>query len=144
MTIHSNIQAVLDKAESLNSELNSFRSIERDHATKRAVELDASNDELPLKGRPVAIKDVICTKGMQTTCGSLILANYKAQYDATVVTRLNSAGGITIGKTNMDEFAMGSSNENSAFGPVRNPWDTDRVPGGSSGGSAVAVASSAQ
>ena len=141
MTIRSNIEKVLDNAESLNPELNSFLSVERDHALGRADMLDMMDGDLPLKGFPIAIKDVICTKGMQTTCGSRILSNYKPQYDATAIKRLNDAGAIIVGKTNMDEFAMGSSNENSAFGPVRNPWDTDRVPGGSSGGSAVAVAS---
>ena len=141
MTILSTVEKVLDNAESLNPELNSFLSIERDHATHRARGLDSSNEELPLKGLPIAIKDVLCTKGMQTTCGSRILFGYKPQYDATAITRLTEAGAVIVGKTNMDEFAMGSSNENSAYGPVRNPWDPDRVPGGSSGGSAVAVAS---
>jgi aspartyl-tRNA(Asn)/glutamyl-tRNA(Gln) amidotransferase subunit A len=141
MTIRSNIEKVLNSAEALNPVLNSFLSIEREYALKRADELDKADGELPLKGLPIAIKDVLCTKGMQTTCGSRILFNYKPQYDATAISRLNNAGAIVVGKTNMDEFAMGSSNENSAFGPVRNPWDNDRVPGGSSGGSAVAVAS---
>jgi len=141
MTIRSTIEKVLDNAEELNPRLNSFLSIERDHALKRADDVAAAGAEMRLKGSPIAIKDVLVTKGIQTTCGSRILANYKAQYDATAVDRLNAAGAVIIGKTNMDEFAMGSSNENSAFGPVRNPWDTHRVPGGSSGGSAVAVAS---
>ena len=141
MTIRSTVEKVLDNAEGLNPQLNSFLSIERDYALNRADELDLLSDEMPLKGLPIAIKDVICTRGMQTTCGSRILFNYKPQYDATAIKRLNAAGAVIVGKTNMDEFAMGSSNENSAFGPVRNPWDTDRVPGGSSGGSAVAVAS---
>jgi len=141
MTIRSNIEKVLDNAEKLNDELNSFLSIERDQALNRADELSDSDGALPLKGLPIAVKDVLCTKGMQTTCGSRILFNYKPQYDATAVKRLKDAGSIIVGKTNMDEFAMGSSNENSAFGPVRNPWDTERVPGGSSGGSAAAVAS---
>jgi aspartyl-tRNA(Asn)/glutamyl-tRNA(Gln) amidotransferase subunit A len=142
MTIRSNIEKVLDNAEALNGELNSFLSIEREYATRVSDELDRSdNNNLPLKGLPIAIKDVLCTKGMQTTCGSRILFNYKPQYDATAIKRLKEAGAVIVGKTNMDEFAMGSSNENSAFGPVRNPWDTNRVPGGSSGGSAVAVAS---
>jgi aspartyl-tRNA(Asn)/glutamyl-tRNA(Gln) amidotransferase subunit A len=142
MTIRSNIEKVLDNAEALNGELNSFLSIEREYAIRVSDELDRSDDNnLPLKGLPIAIKDVLCTKGMQTTCGSRILFNYKPQYDATAIKRLKEAGAVIVGKTNMDEFAMGSSNENSAFGPVRNPWDTNRVPGGSSGGSAVAVAS---
>jgi aspartyl-tRNA(Asn)/glutamyl-tRNA(Gln) amidotransferase subunit A len=141
MTIRASIEKVLDNAERLNGELNSFISIEREHALKRADEIENSGGEMPLKGLPIAIKDVLCTKGIQTTCGSRMLLGYKPQYDATAVNRLNDAGAVTIGKTNMDEFAMGSSNENSAYGPVRNPWDTTRVPGGSSGGSAVAVAS---
>jgi aspartyl-tRNA(Asn)/glutamyl-tRNA(Gln) amidotransferase subunit A len=141
MTIRASTEKVLDNAERLNGELNSFISIEREHALKRAGKIENSGGEMPLKGLPIAIKDVLCTKGIQTTCGSRMLLGYKPQYDATAVNRLNDAGAVTIGKTNMDEFAMGSSNENSAYGPVRNPWDTTRVPGGSSGGSAVAVAS---
>lgn len=139
MTIRSEIEKRLDNAERLNPQLNSFLSIEREKALSRAEQLDGSGG--PLNGFAIAVKDNICTKGMQTTCGSRILHNYKAQYDATAITRLNDAGAVIIGKTNMDEFAMGSSNETSAFGVVRNPWDTERVPGGSSGGSAVAVAS---
>jgi aspartyl-tRNA(Asn)/glutamyl-tRNA(Gln) amidotransferase subunit A len=133
------IKKVLDGAERLNPELNSFLSIEREHAEQRAGDVEKGDGGL--KGMAIAIKDNICTKGLQTTCGSRILHNYHAHYDATAITRLNEAGAIVIGKTNMDEFAMGSSNESSAFGPVKNPWDTSRVPGGSSGGSAVAVAS---
>ena len=139
--IKTDIEKVLDNAERLNDELNSFLSVERDHASNRADELDAHVGDLPLKGVAVAVKDNICTKGMRTSCGSRILHNYKAQYNATAIDRLNAAGAIIVGKTNMDEFAMGSSNESSAFGPAKNPWDTSRVPGGSSGGSAVAVAS---
>src|SRR5580765_7539800 len=116
MTIRSNIEKVLENAEALNPELNSFLSIERAHALTRAAELEKSGDNLPLKGRPIAIKDVICTKDIQTTCGSRMLFNYKPQYDATAIKRLNAAGAVIVGKTNMDEFAMGSSNENSAFG----------------------------
>lgn len=141
MSIKSNIEKVLDNAEKLNPTLNSFLSIERESALNRAAELDQSDAESAFKGFAIAIKDNICTEGMQTTCGSKILHNYKAQYDATVVERLKNSGAIIIGKANMDEFAMGSSNESSAFGVCRNPWDTERVPGGSSGGSAVAVAS---
>ncbi len=141
MSIQEATTKVLDAAERLNPELNSFLSIEREHASSRAVELDANAADLPLKGVAIAIKDNICTRGMRTSCGSQILHNYKAQYDATAIDRLNAAGAIVVGKTNMDEFAMGSSNESSAFGPAKNPWDTSRVPGGSSGGSAVAVAS---
>src|SRR6185295_13446840 len=141
MTIRANTEKTLDKAEHLNETLNSFLSIERPLSLERAEMLDSDAEDLPLKGVAIAVKDNICTKGMRTSCGSHILHNYKAQYDATAVERLNTAGAIIVGKTNMDEFAMGSSNESSAFGPVKNPWDITRVPGGSSGGSAVAVAS---
>jgi aspartyl-tRNA(Asn)/glutamyl-tRNA(Gln) amidotransferase subunit A len=141
MSIKEHIEKVLDNAEKLNSTLNSFLSIERDYALNRADLLDNSSENLSLKGFAIAVKDNICTDGLQTTCGSKVLHNYKAQYDATVVKKLNDAGAVIVGKTNMDEFAMGSSNESSAFGVCRNPWDIDRVPGGSSGGSAVAVAS---
>jgi aspartyl-tRNA(Asn)/glutamyl-tRNA(Gln) amidotransferase subunit A len=141
MSITDDITKTLDAAERLNPELNSFLSIESEHATERAKELDNSSDDLPLKGLAIAVKDNICTKGLRTSCGSHILHNYKAHYDATAIARLTAAGAIVVGKTNMDEFAMGSSNETSAFGPAKNPWDLTRVPGGSSGGSAVAVAS---
>ncbi len=140
--IKNRIEKTLDSAEKLNETLNSFLSIEKNHALERAELLEnSSNEDQPLRGVAIAVKDNICTKGMRTSCGSHILHNYKAQYDATAVEKLNAAGAVIVGKTNMDEFAMGSSNENSAFGIVRNPWDTERVPGGSSGGSAVAVAS---
>ncbi len=141
MSFRVNIEQALDQAEKLNPTLNSFLSIEREHALSRADEVEELSDEAPLKGVAIAIKDNICTRGMQTSCGSRILFNYRAHYDATAIERLNNAGAVIIGKTNMDEFAMGSSNESSAFGAVKNPWDTTRVPGGSSGGSAVAVAS---
>ncbi|MEQ1646075.1 MAG: amidase, partial [Pyrinomonadaceae bacterium] len=140
MPISDSISKTLDAAERLNGELNSFLSIERESSLSRAQTLDGTENVGPLKGVAIAVKDNICTKGMRTSCGSRILGNYKAQYDATAISRLNDAGAIVVGKTNMDEFAMGSSNESSAFGPAKNPWDVTRVPGGSSGGSAVAVA----
>jgi aspartyl-tRNA(Asn)/glutamyl-tRNA(Gln) amidotransferase subunit A len=135
------IERTLDNAERLNPQLNSFLSIERDHALFRIEEVSKQTEAKPLFGTAIAIKDNICTKGMRTSCGSHILHNYTAHYNATAVKRLNEAGAIIVGKTNMDEFAMGSSNESSAFGAAKNPWDLERVPGGSSGGSAVAVAS---
>ncbi len=139
--IEENIEKTLNNAQELNSALNSFLTIEREYATKRAEELEKHSGEFPLKGLAIAVKDNICTSFSQTSCGSRILGAYKPQYNATAIDRLNAAGAIVIGKTNMDEFAMGSSNESSAFGAAKNPWDVTRVPGGSSGGSAVAVAS---
>ena len=141
MTIREQIEKTLTNAENLNGELNSFLSIEREYAQNRAAEVENNGSESALNGVAIAVKDNICTKDLQTTCGSYILNNYKAHYDATAVKKLNAAGAVIVGKTNMDEFAMGSSNETSAFGAVKNPWDLERVPGGSSGGSAVAVAS---
>lgn len=142
MAIRSNIEKTLESAEKLNDTLNSFLSINREYALQRAEELEQNPIEnQPLHGTAIAVKDNICTKFTQTSCGSRILGNYKPQYNATAVEKLLNAGAVIVGKTNMDEFAMGSSNENSAFGTVKNPWDTARVPGGSSGGSAVAVAS---
>ncbi|MDQ3687752.1 MAG: amidase family protein, partial [Acidobacteriota bacterium] len=136
--------AALDAAEELNETLNAFLQIDRAGATARAEELSSKSDDNAshgaLAGIPIALKDNICVRGLQASCGSRILGNYHPPYDATVTERLRAAGAVIIGKTNCDEFAMGSSNENSAFGPVRNPWDTARVPGGSSGGSAAAVA----
>ncbi len=139
MSIRSETEKVLDSAEKLNPQLNSFLSIEREYALKRATEIESG--ETKLNGLAIAVKDNICTMGLRTSCGSHILHNYRAQYNATAIDRLNTAGAIVVGKTNMDEFAMGSSNESSAFGAAKNPWDVTRVPGGSSGGSAVAVAS---
>ena len=138
------VATALDDAEKLNDTLNAFLELDRKDAIERADKIDALNESeksaLSLGGIPIAIKDNICVRGMQTSCGSRILGPYRPPYNATAVQRLLDSGAIVIGKTNCDEFAMGSSNENSAFGPVKNPWDTTRVPGGSSGGSAAAVA----
>ncbi len=124
-------------------ELNAFISVTPEVAlaqARRADERLAAGQGGPLTGVPIAHKDIFCTEGVLTSCGSKMLANFVSPYDATVVTRLKDAGTVMLGKTNMDEFAMGSSNETSHFGPVRNPWNRDLVPGGSSGGSAAAVA----
>ena len=132
------------RIERENPALNAFLALSPERAYAQADRIDAQiarGDRLaPLAGVPVAIKDVISTRGLRTTCGSRILENYVPAYDATAVERLERAGAVLLGKTNCDEFAMGSSNENSAYGPVRNPVARDRVPGGSSGGSAAAVA----
>ncbi len=142
-TARRTVERALDAAERLNEQLNAFLEIDRRGATARAEELDGQvgNAGLTLAGVPIAVKDNICVRGLQASCGSRILGPYHPPYSATVIERLQAAGAVVIGKTNLDEFAMGSSNENSAFGVVRNPWDTERVPGGSSGGSAAAVAS---
>ena len=132
------VEKSVTAAENLNEKLNAFLEIDRAGALERAAAVE--NDNGVLAGLPVAVKDNICVQGMQASCGSRILGDYHPPYNATVIERLTAAGAVVIGKTNCDEFAMGSSNENSAFGPVRNPWDTTRVPGGSSGGSAAAVA----
>src|SRR5688572_1690431 len=134
------VEFAVKAAERLNEELNAFLEIDREKAVGRAEEIENGGNQGVLAGVPVAVKDNICVRGMQASCGSHILGDYHPPYNATVIERLVNAGAVIIGKTNCDEFAMGSSNENSAFGPVRNPWDTTRVPGGSSGGSAAAVA----
>jgi len=136
-------RAFLERIGRLNPGLNAFITVdpERSLAQARAADaLRARGDAGPLAGIPVAIKDIYCTKGQRTTCGSRMLESFVSPYDAHVVELLERAGVVALGKCNMDEFAMGSSSESSYFGPVRNPWDLRRVPGGSSGGSAAAVA----
>jgi aspartyl-tRNA(Asn)/glutamyl-tRNA(Gln) amidotransferase subunit A len=136
-------RACLERIARLNGELNAFITVDEERAladARRADELRGRGEGGPLTGVPVAHKDILCTRGLRTTCGSRMLANYVSPYDAHVVERFAAAGAVLLGKCNLDEFAMGSSNENSYFGPVRNPWDRRRVPGGSSGGSAAAVA----
>ena len=126
-----------------NDEFNCFITLTEEIALEKAKSIDdeiSNNKFRPLSGLPIAQKDIFCTKGVKTTCGSKMLDNFISPYDATVIKKLNDAGTIMLGKTNMDEFAMGSSNETSFYGPVRNPWNTDYVPGGSSGGSASVVA----
>ena len=136
-------KAMLSRVESSQSELNAFVTVTGELALAQAKAADAalaSGKAGPLTGLPLAHKDIFCTTGVKTSCGSKMLDNFVSPYDATVVEKLNAAGMITLGKTNMDEFAMGSSNETSFYGPVKNPWDLTLVPGGSSGGSAAAVA----
>jgi aspartyl-tRNA(Asn)/glutamyl-tRNA(Gln) amidotransferase subunit A len=140
-------EAALDFAESENPKINGYISFCRERALSAARAVDekiaAGEDPGPLAGVPVAVKDVLVTRGVRTTCGSRLLEKYVPPYDATAVVKLEKAGAVILGKANCDEFAMGSSNENSAFGPVRNPRDLERVPGGSSGGSAAVVAQGA-
>lgn len=137
-------EATLSRIAQENPKNNSFLTVMQDRALARAEQIDrrvaAGEDLPPLAGVPVAVKDVILIEGVPNTCASRILGNFVAPYSATAVERLEAAGAVLVGKTNCDEFAMGSSNENSAFGPVRNPHDLERVPGGSSGGSAAAMA----
>jgi aspartyl-tRNA(Asn)/glutamyl-tRNA(Gln) amidotransferase subunit A len=136
-------QTFLKRIEAANPVLNAFVTVTRERALADAARADAARaagSAGPLTGIPLVHKDIFCTDGIRTTCGSRMLDNFVSPYDATVVERLSRAGTVLLGKTNMDEFAMGSSNETSYYGPVRNPWDTRKVPGGSSGGSAASVA----
>jgi len=143
-TAYEIIQDIFNQIDKVDNFIKAFLVVEREEALKKAQEIDkkVKNGEKipPLAGVAVAVKDIIATQGTETTCGSKILKGFIPPYDATVINRLKDAGAIIIGKTNMDEFAMGSSTENSAFGPTHNPWDLERVPGGSSGGSSAAVA----
>jgi aspartyl-tRNA(Asn)/glutamyl-tRNA(Gln) amidotransferase subunit A len=137
-------RAFLDRIQQTDSAVNAYITVLEEEALQMARAADErrgkKEDVAPLTGVPIALKDLLCTQGVRTTCASKILNNYIAPYDATVVRRLREAGAVFLGKTNMDEFAMGSSNETSWFGIVKNPWDQETIPGGSSGGSAAAVA----
>jgi len=138
-------QHFLSRIEQFDSQLNSFITVTPEQALEQAKAADArraAGDAADLTGIPIAHKDIFCTQGVRTSCASKMLDNFISPYDATVVTKLAEAGVVCVGKTNMDEFAMGSSNETSYYGPVRNPWNTDCVPGGSSGGSAAAMSAS--
>ena len=133
----------LERVKRFNGKLNAFITVDEERSLAQARAADARiarGDAVPLTGIPIAQKDLFCTKGLLTTCASRMLSNFVAPYNAHVIERFGDAGAVTLGKTNMDEFAMGSSNETSWFWPVKNPWDPETVPGGSSGGSAVAVA----
>jgi aspartyl-tRNA(Asn)/glutamyl-tRNA(Gln) amidotransferase subunit A len=137
-------EAVLRRAAVTEAQLHAYLTLDQSGARRAAADADADfaagRDKGPLHGIPLALKDNMCTVGMETTAGSKILSGYVPPYDATIVTRLRAGGAVILGKTNLDEFAMGSSTENSAYGASRNPWDPDTVPGGSSGGAAAAVA----
>jgi len=135
-------RAILDRVEAADDRVGAYITVAAEKALEQAASADkrtATGDTAPLTGIPLGIKDLMCTRDIPTTCASKILENYVSPYNATVVEKLNHAGAVTIGKLNMDEFAMGSSTENSAFQKTGNPWDLDRIPGGSSGGSAAAV-----
>ncbi len=136
-------ESVFRRIDAVEGRIHSYITVLRESALERAAESDREIRQgvrKPLGGIPIALKDILCTRGTRTTCGSRILENFIPPYDATVVTKLQDAGAVFVGKTNMDEFAMGSSTETSYFGVTRNPWDLERTPGGSSGGSATAVA----
>ncbi len=133
----------IDRCHQFNDQLNCFITIAEESALNQAKQADerrSRNEATKLTGIPVAQKDIFCTTGIKTSCGSKMLDNFIAPYNATVVDKMNNSGMVMLGKTNMDEFAMGSSNETSYYGPVANPWNKNHVPGGSSGGSASAVA----
>ena len=137
-------RALLSRIERINPKINAYITVLPETAMREA---EACDEEIarghvrgPLHGVPVALKDIFCTKGIRTTCASRILHDFDPPYDATVTERIRAAGAVLLGKQNMDEFAMGSSTETSCFGPALNPWATDRIPGGSSGGTAAAVA----
>jgi len=134
-------QAHLDRIDAVDDRVHAFLHVDRDGALEQARRVDAGEVGGPLAGVPLALKDVIVTKGLPTTAGSRVLEGWRPPYDATIVERMRAAGIVILGKTNMDEFAMGSSTEHSAYGPSHNPWDLDRTPGGSGGGSSAAVAS---
>ena len=139
------MQACLDRIDAVDGSINAFMSIDRDDALGQADAADerlakgAPHAEQPLLGVPISLKDIFCVKDQPANCSSKILGNFRSPYDGTVVQKLREAGAVIFGRVNMDEFAMGSSTENSAFGPTVNPWDAERVPGGSSGGCAAAV-----
>ncbi|NNL76316.1 MAG: Asp-tRNA(Asn)/Glu-tRNA(Gln) amidotransferase subunit GatA [Desulfobacterales bacterium] len=136
-------QAVFDRIDAVDSQINAFITVAHRSALQQAEQADesiANGNCLPLTGIPLGVKDLICTRNLPTTCGSIILENFNPPYDATVIRKLKDAGAVIVGKLNMDEFAMGSSTEHSGFKITRNPWDPTRIPGGSSGGSAAAVA----
>jgi aspartyl-tRNA(Asn)/glutamyl-tRNA(Gln) amidotransferase subunit A len=136
-------RAVLDRIDAVDGKVGAYLTVDADGALSQARTADqrlAAGNAAPLTGIPLGIKDLMCTRGLRTTCASKILENFVPPYDATVITRLKNAGAVIVGKLNMDEFAMGSTTEHSGFQVTRNPWNLDRIPGGSSGGSAAAVA----